>query len=328
MAVALTIGFIDWVQHPSDSGVDVILIVLQQLTVGLLLGLLLGEAAAQAAQRLPDSLAPFAAVGSIGVAALSYGAAAVVGGSGFLAVYLVGLRLGNTWTPFRRGVVAFHQGLAFVAQVALFLVLGLLVFPSELGDVALASLALTVVLLLVARPVAVWLSTAYQGFSSVERVFLGWAGLRGAVPIVLATFVLSEDIAARDTIFNAVFFVVLVSAVVQGPTIEPLARRLGLVAKFRPPAQAPLEPPVSPSLDLLEHVVEPDDLIGGVPVRELGLPRDALVAVIVRGGEAIPPRGRTIVEPGDHLYVLAHSSSRAAVESLFSQWEAETPLKA
>jgi cell volume regulation protein A len=328
MAVALTIGFIDWVQHPSDPGVDVVVIVVQELSVGLVVGLVLGAAAAHLAQRVPESLTPFAPVGTIGVAAVSYGAAAVIGGSGFLAVYLVGLRLGNTWTTFRRSVVSFHQGLAFVAQVALFLVLGLLVFPSELGEVALASLALTVVLLVVARPAAVWLSTAWLGFTNVERLFLSWAGLRGAVPIVLATFALSEGIGASNTIFNAVFFVVLVSAVVQGPTIEPLARRLGLVARHRPHAVAPLEQPVSSSLDLLEYAVEPDDAIVGMRVRELGLPRDALVAVIVRAGEPIPPRGRTTVEPGDRLYVLAHASSRPAVEALFAQWEAGEPVGA
>jgi cell volume regulation protein A len=328
MAVALTIGFIEWVQHPSRGGAEVVVIVVQQLAVGLVVGLVLGAAAARLVQLVPESLAPFAPVASVGIAAVSFGAAAVIGGSGFLAVYLVGLRLGNTWTPLRRGVVSFHQGLAFVAQVALFLVLGLLVFPSELGDVALASLALTVVLLVVARPAAVWLSTAWLGFSQVERLFLSWAGLRGAVPIVLATFALSEGIAASDTIFNAVFFVVLVSAVLQGPTIEPLARRLGLVARYRPEAHPPLEQPVSPSLDLLEYVVEPDDAIANARVRNLGLPRDALVAVIVRGGEAIPPRGRTVVEPGDRLHILAHASSRSAVEALLAQWEAGEPVEA
>jgi cell volume regulation protein A len=321
MAVALTLGFVEWIKHPSNGAADVAVTVVQQLGVGLVIGLALALAAGWGAQRIPASLAPFVPVASIGVAATSYGAVAVVGGSGFLAVYLVGLRLGNVWTPFRRGMVAFHQGLAFVAQVGLFLVLGLLVFPSELGGVALPALALAGVLLVVARPVAVWLSTLGLGFSRPERVFLSWAGLRGAVPIVLATIALSEGIAASDTIFNAVFFVVLVSAVVQGPTIEPLARRLGLVARHRPVVEAPLEPPVSASLDLLEHEVEPTDAIVGLPVRELGLPREALVAVIVRGGEALPPRGRTIVEAGDRLYVLAHASTRPEVERLFARWE-------
>ena len=136
----------------------------------------------------------------------------MIGGSGFLAVYLVGLAVGSTPSRYRRQLVAFHEGLAFLAQVAMFLVLGLLVFPSDLPAVALSGLALAALLVLVARPGAVWLSTALNDFTARERTLLGWAGLRGAVPIVLATFVLSSQCRKGETIFNAVFFVVVVSA--------------------------------------------------------------------------------------------------------------------
>ena len=144
--------------------------------------------------RLPHSIGAFAPVASVAAAALSFGAADVIGGSGFLAVYLVGLAVGSTPSRYRRQLVAFHEGIAFLAQVALFIVLGLLVFPSELPAVALAGLALASLLVLVVRPAAVWASTAFSDFTARERLLLGWAGLRGAVPIVLATFVLSSDV--------------------------------------------------------------------------------------------------------------------------------------
>jgi cell volume regulation protein A len=205
--------------------------------------------------------------------------------------------------------------------VALFIVLGLLVFPSRLPHVALAGLGLTAVLILVARPVAVWVSTvALRRFDRRERLLLGWAGLRGAVPIVLGTFVLSSHVRSADTIFNAVFFVVLVSAVLQGTTLEFVAKQLGLlVAHAR--AEAPIEVTRgSHSLNLVEFAVADDHAIAGSAVRALGLPRDALVAVVVRGDEAIPPSGNTTVHPGDVLFVLSPDGKRPELEDVFARW--------
>lgn len=227
-AVALTLGLIAWLTKPAYGFDEIALLLVRQLGLGAVVGIALGWLASRSLPRLPRDLAPFAPVASVAAASLAYGVAAEAGASGFLSVYVVALFIGNTPMPLRRAIVGFHEGLAFLAQVALFIVLGLLVFPSRLGAVAVSALALTVVLTLVARPAAVAVSTAAQGFGRRERIFLSWAGLRGAVPIVLATFALSERIGESETIFNAVFFVVLVSALLQGLTLEPLARRLGL----------------------------------------------------------------------------------------------------
>jgi cell volume regulation protein A len=140
------------------------------------------------------------------------------------------------------------------------------------------------------------------------------------VPIVLATFDLSSDVPHKETVFNAVFFVVLVSAVAQGTTLEPLARRLGLVSAAPPVPEAPLEVPPSSELELVDFVVSADHAVSGSAVRELGLPRDALIAVVNRDGRAIPPRGSTVVEDGDRLFVLAPRSIRADLEDVFSRW--------
>src|SRR5439155_1032251 len=153
----------------------------------------------------------------------------VLHGSGFLAVFLSGLVVESADIPARRAVFAFHEGLASVAEIGMFFALGLLVFPSELGSVAIRGTVLALVVAFLARPVAAFLATAMEHFSHRERLVLGWAGLRGAVPVVLATFPVIADIPRSMEFFNIVFFAVLVSTLIQGATVEPLARGLGVI---------------------------------------------------------------------------------------------------
>ena len=243
----------------------------------------------------------------------------MLGGSGFLAVYLVGLAVGSTPSRYRRQLVAFHEGLAFVAQVALFVVLGLLVFPRDLPHVALPGLALALAAD-ARRPAGrrAGLSTALQQLHQRERLLLGWAGLRGAVPIVLATFVLSSHVPHRETIFNAVFFVVLVSTVVQGTTLERVARP---ARPAHPPAvgrraAAPQSARES-DVELVDFAVAGDHAVNGSAVRELGLPRDALVAVIARRLEH-PPAPRQHGRAGRRPAVRAGLRGRSARTSRMS----------
>jgi potassium/hydrogen antiporter len=321
MAIALTIGLIAWIEHPRSYGFgDLVLEIFQQLSVGLIVGVVLGAVATFVFARIPQAIGAFVPVASIATAAIAFGAADAIGGSGFLAVYLVGLAVGSTPSRYRRQLVAFHEGAAFVAQVALFVVLGLLVFPHELRRVAVSGLALAFMLMLVARPAAVWASTLVGHYSQRERLLLGWAGLRGAVPIVVATFALSSEVVHKDTIFNAVFFVVVVSSIVQGTTLERVAARLGLVYASPPVAEAPLEVGTLSQLDLVEFPVAADHAVNGSAVRELGLPHSALVAVIHRHGEAIPPQGSTTIHDGDRLFVLVPHKNRADLEDVFARW--------
>lgn len=320
VAIALTLGLIEWIEEPAFAFPDLVLLVVQELALGLVVGVMLGAAAMWAFSRLPHSIGAFAPVASVATGALSFGVADVIGGSGFLAVYLVGLAVGSTPSRYRRQLVAFHEGLAFLAQVAMFVVLGLLVFPSDLPEVALSGLGLAALLAVLIRPAAVWLSTAFNQFTAAERLLLGWAGLRGAVPIVLATFVLSSEIGHAETIFNAVFFVVVVSALLQGTTLEWVATRLGLVDPRPAVVSPPLEVDALGSLELVEFDVAGDHAIAGAAVREVGLPRAALIAVVARGAETIPPRGSTVIEPGDRLFVLAPRNIRPELEDVFSRW--------
>jgi len=320
MAIALTIGLIEWILEPASGFPELALLVVQKLALGLVVGVALGAVAMWAFSRLPTSIGAFAPVASIAAGSLSFGAAEVIGGSGFLSVYLVGLAVGSTPSRYRRQLVGFHEGLAFLAQVAMFVVLGLLVFPRDLLDVAIPGLALAAVLVILVRPAAVWLSVVRQDYSQRERALLGWAGLRGAVPIVLGAFVLSSEVEEAETIFNAVFFVVVVSALVQGMTLERVAERLGLVTPGPAVVTPPLELDALSSLDLVDFAVAGDHAIAGAAVRELGLPRSALIAVVARGEDTIPPRGSTIIQPGDRLFVLVPHARRADLEDVFERW--------
>ena len=323
MAVALTIGLIEWIQEPSFAFDDLVLLVVRQLGLGLLVGVVLGFAATRVFGRLPESIGVFAPVASVAAGALSFGVADVLGGSGFLAVYIVGLAVGSTPSRYRRQLVAFHAGLAFQAQVAMFVVLGLLVFPHDLPPVALSGLALSALLVLGIRPIAVWISTALSKFTWRERSLLGWAGLRGAVPIVLGTFALSELSQGEgngETIFNAVFFVVLVSTLVQGTTLEWVAERLHVLDPAPRPVTRPLELDPLSSLDLVEFPVTEEHAIVGAAVREVGLPRSALIALVARGNDTIPPRGSTVIRSGDRLFVLVPHDRRPDLEDVFVRW--------
>jgi cell volume regulation protein A len=320
VAIAMTLGLISWIQTPRGGFLQLATEMLRQLGLGLLAGLAFAAMAAWVFARLPASIGPFAPVASVAIAALSFGTADVIGGSGFLAVYLVGLSIGSTRSPFRRQVLAFHEGLAFLAQVTLFIVLGLLVFPHQLAGVAGAGLALAVLLVVVVRPVAVWLSTALGGFTARERILLGWAGLRGAAPIVLATFALSSGLTKANTIFNAVFFVVVVSTLLQGTTLERLARRLRLVDPRPNPTAAPLAVDALGPLQLAEFDIAGDHVIANSTVSELRLPQHALIAVIARGADTIPPRGSTVIHAGDRLYVLNPRSQQPELDAAFSRW--------
>src|SRR5215212_3069084 len=292
---------------------------LESLLVG---SILAGTAGAAAFERVPLATPGLYPVASVAVAALAFGAADTLHGSGFLAVYLAGLALGDRRIPAKRTVVAFHEGVASVAQIALFVVLGLLVFPSQLRDVALEATVLALLLAFVARPIATFLVTAPFRFSFRERTVLGWAGLRGGVPVVLATFPVIDDVPRSVEFFNIVFFAVLVSTRLQGMSFERLASALG-VTTSEPAMPLPLAESGTIrrlGAEVVEFHVRDDDAIAGLRIRELGLPRDALVNVIVRGDQALPPRGSTRVEPGDRLHVLVRQEVAEEADELIVQW--------
>jgi potassium/hydrogen antiporter len=322
VALLLVIGFIEWIQQPNYGAADMIGLIALKIAVGIVVGLALGRLAVWIIERIElpsDGIYP---VATIAAAALAYGVSEVLQGSGLLAVYLTALALGSARIPAKRSVISFHEGLGWVSQIGLFILLGVLVFPGDLGGVAAKSLALSAVLIFVARPLATFLATTFTSFNVREKVMLGWAGLRGATPIWLATFPVVAGVRSGEEEFAIVFFVVVTSTLVQGATFEPLAKRLRLTTD---------EPALPRRLfesgriremggDVVAFRLPPGAVAAGHRVRDLELPREALVNVIVRDGHAIPPRGATELREGDELHVLVRGELRDEVEKLTERW--------
>lgn len=228
VAVMLTIGMVE-VWRSDTTALDWIAFVGMQLLGGVAIGVAVGLAARWATGRFGEVLASSYGVFTLGVAGLTYGLAALAGASGFLAVYLAGVVLASARRP-QPGLLSFHDGLASTAQAVLFLLLGLLVFPSELVADFGAALLVTAVLVLVARPAAVHSVLTVFGVPQRESVLVSWAGLRGAVPVVLATIPLTAGHPDGSLVFDVAFVVVVISVALQAPLVAPLARRLGLRA--------------------------------------------------------------------------------------------------
>lgn len=320
IAILLVIGTIEAVKHAEFGIVDALWLAASELAIGAAIGLAVGYLGVVVLRQVTLPSAGLYPVASVAFAALAFGGAQTAHGSGFLAVFLAGLMIGSASSPARRTVISFHEGLAWVAQLALFLLLGLLVNPHELVEFILPGSAIAIVTALIARPLAAML-VAY-GFSAPERLILGWAGLRGATPIVFATFPVTEGIPHGETIFKVAFFVVLLSTVLQGLTIEPVARWLG-VTSDEAAIPAPLVEPVLLNrlgAETMQFPVRKGDAIEGRPVRDLGLPREALLNVIVRGERAIPPRGSTIIQEDDQLHVLVRQEVAMDFRDLMRRW--------
>jgi potassium/hydrogen antiporter len=329
IAILLVIGCIEALQDDTFGLEDALWLVVQELAIGFVVGLAVAAAAVLFLRRVTLPSAGLYPVASIATGALAFGLTESLHGSGFLAAFLAGLVLGTASTPARRTIVTFHEGLAWVAQLGLFLTLGLLVFPNELVAIIPEGAAIAIVTAALARPAAAVLFTFRADFDLQERLMLGWGGLRGATPIVFATFPVTAGLEQGNLIFNVAFFVVLISTVIQGTTIEPVARMLG-VASSEAAIPVPLVEPVLLSrlgAEVVQFPVRQGYAVVGHPVRELGLPREALLNVIVRGDRAIPPRGSTIIQQGDQLHLIVRQEVAVEFQKLLHVWRTG-PLEA
>ncbi|MGH3327390.1 MAG: potassium/proton antiporter [Streptomycetales bacterium] len=290
-------------------------LLLFELALGALVGYAVGRLGATVLSRVA---LPASGLYPIAVLALAGGAYAIAGlmhASGFIAVYLAAVVLGNSGLPHRVATRGFAEGLAWVAQMGLFIMLGLLVTPSELGPVMLPALGVGLALLLVARPLSVLASTAPFRLPFREQLFLSWAGLRGAVPIVLATVPQLTGADPDRRMFGLVFVLVLVFTLVQGPTLPYVARRLAVAA----PAEAhDLDVDAAPLEDLGAHLLQitiPDDsLLHGVEVSELRLPDGAAVTLVVREGRSFTPAPTTVLRHGDGVLIVTTAQARETTE--------------
>lgn len=320
MAILLTIGCLEVLSGRMEFGAGLVVLFVQQMGLGTIIGLGVGWLAVHLINRINLAAPGLYPVLAAACGLSAFGLAAALGGSGFLAIYIAGIVVGNSRIVFQSGTFRFMDGLAWIGQITMFVVLGLLSTPAELLQVAGPALLISAILIFVARPVAVVPFLLPFRFTGREQLLISWVGLKGAVPIILATFPLMFGVPEGRLIFNVVFFVVLVSATLQGWTLPPLATWLGLQEETAPAPPAALELLAVRDLnaEILGYAITPGSPVLGRTLEELRLPDGAVVALVSRASRLIAPRGTTRLEPGDHLFVIAQRNERAGVEKVFA----------
>lgn len=288
---------------------------LYQLLIGVLVGLGVGWLGGVVLPRLALPASGLYPLASFGLGLVAFAASGAVQASGFIAAYLCGVVLANSGLPHRSATRSFAEGLGWLAQIGLFVLLGLLVTPSRLAHEIIPALVVGLVLLLVARPLSVVVSLVWFRIPLREQAFLSWAGLRGAVPIVLGTFPVVQGVPGSERLLDVVFVLVMVYTVVQGPSLRPAARWLGIL-----PREATREIQVEAApldvldAELLSMSVPPGSAMHAVSIRELRLPEPSVVTLVIRNGHTFVPSPETAIESGDELLIVTTFSQRQRTE--------------
>jgi len=317
MAILITLAVVEALTSDATVG----WLILPQFAWKFLAGPAVGWGMARVAVAVFNRLNPqdrgYYYVLLIGVVLLTYGLAELVRASGMLAVFTAGLVIGNRRFIYQQGVRNFSAALSMISNIGVFVMMGLLVFPSQWSELWLDGVILFLVLTFVARPAAVWLGTLGMRFNARERNFMCWAGLRGAVPIVLATYPMAKGLADGRDVFNLVFFAVILSVSVQGSTLGALARRLRLSLPSRPQPRYGLELVTMAHSDLDLFVVDLPDPKGrpGPRIRDLTLPPGAILTLVTRGSQVVAPTGDTRLLGWDQVTVLARPAEEPEVRA-------------
>ncbi|MEO8503508.1 MAG: potassium/proton antiporter [Acidobacteriota bacterium] len=323
LAVILTIEFAGILLGERRSVWMIVGEVALELAIGAASGYVFGMAGRWLVRRARLSASGLYPVLTLGLALAAFGAPTFVHGSGFLSVYVAGIVFGAGRFPQRATLLRVHDGGAWLAQVGMFMLLGLQVVPSRLLAVSFEGIAITLVLGFIARPLAVALCLLPFKYSRREVLFLGWSGLRGAVPIVLATYPVLAGVPGAPRLFNLVFFVVVLSALVPGATVRWAARRLGLAVDTGPAAAAPLEMNALIDLDsdLLSFNLAPAAAASGVAIADLPLPEESGVIAVVRGRMLLAPKPETVLQAGDAVYLACRDEDQALMRLIFGREE-------
>lgn len=315
MAIILTVAMIRLIQGQADTVVGMIVNLVGQLIVGVLVGALVAKIGVFLFNKLRLKEQSFYYVLALGVALLSYGLAELLYGNGFLSVFITGIIIGNTDYVFKRGMALFIEGVSTFSHVMLFLILGFLLIPQEAILVWKEGLIVALTLIFVARPIAVFLIVAFHKYDFRDKLFLSWAGIKGAVPVVLATYPLAAGLDMGSYIFNIVFFVVLISTTLQGSTIDWVAKKLGLFVGVRqqPTHSLELISMAEAQVEVIEYEVTSSSRAREEKINKLDLPDQTLVLSITRGNDLITPRGWTRIKEGDILIILVRYDERDLV---------------
>lgn len=289
--------------------------VVGELAGGAVIGLAIGFGGAWVLRRAALPLVGFYPLATLALCVLAFSSASLGNTSGFVAVYLCGLVLGNSALPHRAGTIGFAEGMASLAQIGLFVLLGLLVSPSRLPEAVLPALLIGGALLVVARPLSVLASLVWFRVPWAQQAFISWAGLRGAVPIVLATFPIAAAVPDATEVFDIVFVLVVVFTVVQGGSLPAVARWLRIATPVTPRdidvESAPLD---ALGAELMQLTVPPGSRLHGVYLPELRLPHDSSVVLVVRDGKPFVPNRDTRLMRGDQALLVSSRESRAEAE--------------
>jgi cell volume regulation protein A len=318
MAVFLTVGIITLIQNPEQSWLNLIGLLFMQMIFGALIGWLSGHLFLLLINRIRLGYEGLYPVVTFSMVLLTFAVTALINGSGFLAVYVLGLMLARAEFLHKTSLTNFFNGLAWLSQIVMFLVLGLFVFPSHLIPIVLPGILLGGTLMFIARPLGVFLCLIPFKFSIKEKIFIAWVGLRGAVPIILATYPMIAGIDSTGLYFNSIFFIVILSILVQGTSIPLMARKLG-VEDLTPPE---LEFPIQSNLatgwaGILQEVTVPDDSpTVGKAIYQLSLPRNYVVVLIARGDRFVIPNGSVVLQAKDRLLGLASATNHERVAAL------------
>ncbi len=307
MAYFLTITLTMLLAEQDKSFVDVIPLFLLQFGLGTAVGLAMGKVGQFIINRIKldyDGLYP---VLVMALMIFTFSAADFINGNGFLAVYLSALYLGNKDLIHKKSIIRAFDGFAWLMQIVLFLTLGLLVFPSQVIAVAGIGIIISIFLILVARPLSVFLTLAFFRMKNRDRFFISWVGLRGAVPIVFATYPMLAGLEKSSMIFNIVFFISMTSVLIQGTTLPVVARffHVSLPEKIR--KRSPLDIALSEDFksEFIEIDISSDSPATGRKVMDLAFPKKSLIVLIKRKGKYLTPNGSTVIETGDSLLILA-----------------------
>ncbi len=323
MAILLTITFIQVATHVFQSPVLAIVSLIWQFIGGVIIGFICYKISSFVLKNLNSESRGNYNVLIIGCILFTYGISDLLKANGIIAVFFMGYWLGNSNFPAKRGINSFLDSISTISNIALFILLGLLAFPHRFVYIWKEALITVAIMMFIARPIAVFISTIPFTYSIKEKVFIMWGGIKGAVPIVLATYPSASGLDANGFIFDIIFFAVFLSCIIQGTTLAPLSKLFRFTERRKPdsPHAVELHSLQSSDIEMVEISIEEKSHCIGLPISKLNIDNDVLISSIVRDGRIVLPKGSTVLKENDILFILVHSSKIEELNSKINSLE-------